>query len=502
MTQDVVFTRLFLLSNKLFKQKKSMQATRKDYEKLRHFGFLGGDVSKGMCDFILKNQIGEELESNFQLDDNELGHTELNKLIKNWKKTHQLKKIIVGVESTGGYENNWYRFLRSKSKALNLEVFRINPRRVYFESKKEGRQTKTDAVSACVLANYLRKNYGEGDLILRKSSGSEKYANMRTLHKYIGQLSRQNTRIKNMLEKLLYKFMPELLAIKPEQYTGWFLEMLSRYPTKESIINAGITGLSTIKYLNEGKATQIISVLTNSVGGTMDRFSQLAFEEQLADITNLTQKIKRLKEQFVEMVKEKLPEDVEIVCSIPGIGEDTATGLLVEIEDVNRFEKASSLSAFFGANPTIKQSGDTTFYTGMSKDGSSSARATLYMAAKNAVIHEPYFKALYAKHRGKGKKHNQALGVVMTKIARVLVGMLKSRTKFNSGVDIYNQNKKPENQKTNCSKINKKYRRYQDATTDAPVSYRQKRRRKQELLPQVENLNKCEVSNSCSDANL
>ncbi len=73
---------------------------------MKNYGFLGADVSKGMCNFVLVNGTGDELESNFQLDDNREGHKMLDTLVKVFRGRHRLTKIIIGLESTGGYENN------------------------------------------------------------------------------------------------------------------------------------------------------------------------------------------------------------------------------------------------------------------------------------------------------------------------------------------------------------------------------------------------------------
>ena len=177
-------------------------------------GFLGADVSKGTCDFVLQDEKGKELESNFQLDDNREGHQELYRLIKLLKKEHGLTRIIIGVESTGGYENNWYKKLRSKSVELGIEIYRINPKRIYHETKVEGRRSTTDAVSAQVIAGYLRKNYGVRDLspkrLEEEAFNNDSFASMRSLHKYIQRLIGHCTRTKNTLEKLLYALDPPL----------------------------------------------------------------------------------------------------------------------------------------------------------------------------------------------------------------------------------------------------------------------------------------------------
>ncbi|MBK8052902.1 MAG: hypothetical protein IPK35_06380 [Saprospiraceae bacterium] len=46
-----------------------------------------------------------------------------------------IDKIYLAIESTGGYENNWYNQLVSFDKRIIM--FRINPLRTHHESKKE-----------------------------------------------------------------------------------------------------------------------------------------------------------------------------------------------------------------------------------------------------------------------------------------------------------------------------------------------------------------------------
>ena len=205
--------------------------------RVENYGFLGADVSKGMCNFVLQKGTGEELESNFQLDDNREGYNALYEILKDWKEIYGLKKIVVGLESTGGYENNWYKKLRNKSKQLSLEVFRINPKRIYHEAKAEGRRSISDAVSSQVIAGYMRKNYGEKDMELKRIAVEDERQDqtdgLKTLYRYIKKLTGQTTQKKNTLEKLLYSSMPEILSIKKEGYPNWFLELLLQYPSRE-----------------------------------------------------------------------------------------------------------------------------------------------------------------------------------------------------------------------------------------------------------------------------
>ena len=279
--------------------------------------------------------------------------------------------------------------------------------------------------------------------------------------------------------------MPELLTIKGDKYPNWFLELLIRYPSREDILLTDNELITNIPHLTSTKANQIFSELKESVGENSDEYTKLAISEQAQDILQMNKKINRLKKQLLELAnkEENLDSDIEIVTSINGIAEDTAIGFLMELGKIERFEKAKNLSAFWGMNPTIKQSGDKTFYVGMSKDGSSSARAIMFNAAKNVIRHEPYFANIYHHQRNRGKAHYSAVGIVMTKLSRVIFGMLKSRKKFESTIDLFNKKKEVNKNSTKKNKeknTRKGERRYQDKKGKAPVSMTQRVKRRQE----------------------
>src|SRR5699024_7270716 len=117
-------------------------------------GFLGIDVSKGYADFLLLDVNKNVLEESFQLDDNKAGREQLSELIDHWF-SQGLQELFCGVESTGGYENNWYRFLRENNSDNKVKVTRLNPRGVKSIGEASLKRTITDAVSAENIAVYL-----------------------------------------------------------------------------------------------------------------------------------------------------------------------------------------------------------------------------------------------------------------------------------------------------------------------------------------------------------
>lgn len=445
---------------------------------MEKIGFLGADVSKGHCDFVFINSEGKELSSVFQLDDTRQGHDGLLQRIAAAREEFDFAKVAVAVESTGGYENNWFNTLQRCNAGAGIDVFRINPIRTFYESRSEGRKSIDDGVSARVIASHIRKNYG---LYTSKrqevEQNSELRKHLRSLNNCIAAHTKQEVRLKNTLEKILYSSIPELLAFKGEKYSNWFLELLLQFPGKVQIIKAGVEGLSSIRHLSVSKATKIIEALDKSVGSE-DSVTSEIIEDLASEIKHLQMKNKKLSKKLFTYGMRIYASKLEIVTSIRGIADDTAIKLLLEIGPVHRFNSASKLVAFFGLNPVFKSSGDYVGKAKMSKAGSSTARAILFMAAKNVVLHEPFFKAIYARHRALGKSHMSAIVIVMSKLTRVIYGMLKSNQAFDAGIDKFNQEKKPSTTvKTERPTIETK----QYTSLDAPVSYRERRRRSKAL---------------------
>ena len=89
--------------------------------------YLGIDVSKGYGDFTLLDQNKKELEKVFQLDDTRTGHDALEALLQKHIKDGQISMVYCAVESTGGFENNWYAALIRMGSAMPVKVARLNP---------------------------------------------------------------------------------------------------------------------------------------------------------------------------------------------------------------------------------------------------------------------------------------------------------------------------------------------------------------------------------------
>jgi hypothetical protein len=202
-------------------------------------GFLGIDVSKGYADFLLLNENKQQMEPGFQLQDNDTGRVQLKALIEQWC-LQGMQQLYCGVESTGGYENNWYRFLKNVCKEGKVQVARLNAKGVKAVSDAALKRTITDAVSAENIAVYLisfseKVDYGN------KYAGQvdEKFKDGRQHYTFIGMQQKQKVQLINQLEKLLYQHFSEVLVYCRHGVPAWLLRMLGKYSTAAAVSKAG-----------------------------------------------------------------------------------------------------------------------------------------------------------------------------------------------------------------------------------------------------------------------
>lgn len=147
----------------------------------------------------------------------------------------------------------------------------------------------------------------------------------------------------------------------------------------------------------------------------------------------LEQSLEDLKKRMQAHIQshEDLKRAHQLLTSITGIADTTATILLVEIGDITRFKSARQLAAFAGLTPQERTSGTSVSgKTRLCKIGNSLLRTALYFPAITAAHHCPAIQAFYHRLIAAGKPKMQAIGAVMHKLIRIVFGVLKSGKPF------------------------------------------------------------------------
>ena len=144
----------------------------------------------------------------------------------------------------------------------------------------------------------------------------------------------------------------------------------------------------------------------------------------------------------INSIKEKLIANgkqikyFDSINSIFGIGEFTASLIIAELGDINRFNNIKELTAYCGLDPSIKQSGKSINIKGpISKSGNKYMRKILFVSVLNIIrltklCHQKNdIESYYRKKRNEGKHHYVATIACTTKLLRKIFVQCKQLDK-------------------------------------------------------------------------
>ena len=327
---------------------------------------------------------------------------------------------VFGMEATGHYWYPIYSFLKAKG----YTIYVINPIQSDSLRKMYIRQTKNDSIDSFLIAEVIR--FGQFGTT---SMADENILAMRQLCRYRDSLISSRTEIKLRIGTIMEQIFPEYEKQFSSLWVSTSMGILEKYLTPENIENAPIDELFEIikdkshNRLTKAKAISIKEAAADTFG---IKIAQDAFSFQLKQLIDrmnfLDKQIEALDCQILEYYE-------KFDCylhTIPGIGMIGAATILAEIGDISRFKNSSSLIAFAGIDPTVRQSGEfNSTHNHMSKRGSPYLRHAIFLAATTCSFHNSPLNAYYKKKRDQGKHHLTATGAVARKLTTVIYAVLR-----------------------------------------------------------------------------
>ena len=395
---------------------------------------IGIDVAKESSYYCILDPEGRVYRESFEAKNNLKSLKMVLQDIKKAEKEFGLKPVII-LESTGHYSNPLVHFFAKKDFTILL----INPLQSYSIKNSQIRKLKTDKVDAKELAElYFLKDlrpFGKFDLPIE---------DLKILTRAFVKLSEQRTSFVNQLSATVEQVMPRFNRVFADVGSKTSLEILECYASpdqmlkasKEEMINLIRTTSRKSEVYAAEKYDQLMSLCKESIefGITLDSCYQL-IKLYSKMVKEFSSELKKLKALMISLSQEIMA--IDLLKSIPGIGEGIAPVIMAEIGNIQRFDNVKQLVAYCGLDPSVRQSGN---FIGsknrITKRGSKYIRRALYIAATvairktsngkfvNPVIHEYYQKKIQSKPR------KQALGAVMNKLVRIIYAVLKSNQKF------------------------------------------------------------------------
>ena len=335
---------------------------------------FGIDVSKASSEVAIV--INGEKIHGYTMPHDAIGFTRLLDDLKN------VQKPEIIFEARGVYSRRLQAFLEENGYAYT----QLNP----LEAKKQLdslRVRKTDKIDAETLAI--------SQFVLNRKPTyiqEEVYQELRDLSRFYQNLTEDIVRTKNRLHKVLQVTFPEMENILSTPTREQYWNLVMTFPYKDFVLELSkdepLEGIrqSTSKRISDKRVAylaQKLAALANQSYCAVKKNSPILEEVRYyaKELLRLSEQRQAVLEQMVELAQ-PLPE-YEILLSIPGIAETTATSMIGELGDIRRFQSANQINAFIGIDLRHYESGNFLAKEHITKRGNPYARKILFKCIHN-----------------------------------------------------------------------------------------------------------------------
>lgn len=346
------------------------------------------------------------------------------------KKSHHLKEVVVGFESTGSYGEPLLHFLRKKK----VTIVQVNPMHTKKVKELEGNSpNKTDKKDPKVIADIIVLGHSL-TLVVPEGPAAE----LRRLTHARERSIQRRTALFNQLQELVFVLFPEFSQVMKNMKTKSAMYLLKHFPIPQAILECGLETLTLILRkvsrgkLGEERAQGLYEACKYSVGIQEGR------ESILLEIREILVQIET-SDQFIAMLEEKMSFYLQqipasrFILSMKGIGEVTTAGLIGEVGDFNKFRTIAEITKLAGLDLFEISSGAHQGNRRISKRGRSLMRKLLYFAAINTVRKGGVMHAQYHRYLDRGMLKKKALVAIARKLLRIIFSLVRNQHEFLMG---------------------------------------------------------------------
>lgn len=333
--------------------------------------------------------------------------------------------VLIGMEATGHYWKNLFAALVAAGFAVAL----INPLRTHRFAGEDLERTKTDAIDALGIAQFVAE---KRPATTRLPDGvTEELRELVHLRERLLQDFGDRLR---QLHRLVDLGFPEFTRYVHTLGSQLATTILHEYPTAAALVACPVKHLATLRYDQRHKvglelAKSLIQAAQLSVGRHHGHAYRVQVQYTCEDLDVLRRRLRDIDGDIDTKLGEH--EVGSLLTTIDGIGIQTAARLIAAVGDPADFRSASAFAAYVGVVPALKQSGKrNSSRAAMTPIGNARLRATLWMPTLTAVRKNAWLRAHYERLRQRGKLPKVALVACMHKLLLAVYSVAKHRRPF------------------------------------------------------------------------
>ena len=401
---------------------------------------VGIDVSADFSVVAILAPDGEVYRKPFKIKHNRNGFDYLVDQIKKAEEEFNMKTAIF-MESTGVYHLTLFHFIKD-----TFETYILNPLITNCNKNVDIRKVKNDKKDALTIANI-----GKFQNVKYSSNFDVEIYTLKSLCRDYYKFTDSKSMFKKKLSADLRVIFPSYSAVFSDITGKTSIAILKKYSSPEAVLNADSDELTTLISTTSRKGQSYSEKTFKNLIAAAEEAVYIGFKSPslfvklinaIAVIESLEIQIENLlKEIHLLMRSDRIPDEfkknVKLLYSIPGVGELTAITIMSEIGNIKGFIKPKHLVAYFGLDPSVRQSGKfNSDKNVISKRGTRIGRRALYAVALASIRKnrngEPINKVLlnFYKKNMNGKSKKVGLVAVMHKLLNYIFSVLKNQKEY------------------------------------------------------------------------
>jgi len=391
--------------------------------------YIGMDVHKETHTAVLMNSKEDRIGA-IKIKNNITGFKRLSAYVETFR---QNLTPIYGLEDVTHFGRDLAIYLLEN----DCIVKEVNSALSYMERMSHATVKKNDTWdSQCICSVLIRRHE-----ILPDAKPQDYYWTMRYLVNKRDSLAKATTKQVQQLHNQLPTGYPSYKEIFSEIESPTSLAFFERYPSPSHLKGVTVDELATFlrsasrNTSSTKKAEKILEVVKrDSVKKRDYQFARdKAIQSTIRTIRNNREEMKQIEMIEADMLKE-LDYQLE---TMPGIKTVTASILVAQIGDIERYKSADKLASFAGVSPIYQGSdGKGKNYQNKSM-GNRELYSILYLLAMQQVqvnakgeARNPEMRKYYEYKISQGKTKIQSLICIMRRLVRIIYAMMKYKTAY------------------------------------------------------------------------
>ena len=323
-----------------------------------------------------------------------------------------------------------------------LGVYSVNPKQLdRFRDRFCVSGAKDDRRDAMVLASALRTDRRH---FRRLEPQDPDTITLRELNRTREEIVGERTRLVNRLRELLWRYYPQLNELVGKPVRSWHLELWELAPSPAAAKRVRVStvrkllGRHRVRRIDAEEArkmllSEVINLKQATVESCVEHVRTIVERMKVAD-----RQLKETKDSIrkvIETIDSRQraegggPTDIEILRSIPGVGDVVLATLIAEAWDLVRRRDHKALRCLGGTAPVTKQSGKTKQVV-RRRAVSRRLCDALHILGGVAIIHDPVSRTRYEALRARGHGYCRSVRTVCDRLLLVACALLEKRELF------------------------------------------------------------------------